>query len=478
MIRKLLTLTITLGLLVGLTLGLPGIALAQEGCPDGTAASETITCTADDTTGVEGEAGDDTIIVNAGVTVSENIDGDDSFSSTDGGNDTITNYGTADTILGENIIAGNGGDDIITNSGTVVNNIRGDVVTTGNGGDDTITNSDTVGGTLWGDNVATGNGGADIITNTGTVGSAIYGDNITTGDGGADSITNSGTVSHNIMGDRVVLGNGGDDTIDNSGIVEDSIVGDWVEDGDGGDDIITNSGTVQDSIYGDVNLDGDGGDDIITNSGTVGKSIFAAEGDDTVILVGSNVNVGGTIKGGEGVEDEGGDTLNFSMSTSDQNEFGNASAAINNAIGNGHADGSFAWNGGTITWVEFENLINNLQFLGTLTVAAPAAAPAADDSGSATPTTTVFSDANVSVSRDSESGALYFYGENGASDHLIASVSASEYSGAGAGQVLVTVVDTQLGVLLYVEALGNGQLVVQYYSTADGSLLSSVVISV
>jgi len=42
-------------------------------------------------------------------------------------------------------------------------------------------------------------------------------------------------------------------------------------------------------------------------------------------------------------------------------------------------------------------------------------------------------------------------------------VSESEYLGAGAGQVLVTVVDNELGVHLYVEARGNGQLSVQYY---------------
>ena len=164
------------------------------------------------------------------------------------------------------------------------------------------------------------------------------------------------------------------------------------------------------------------------------------------------------------------------------------STAINTAIGNGHADGNFAWNGGTIAWINFETLQNNLQIARALLVAAaaPAPAPAADDGGgdpssssrSTTTTTTVYSDANISVSQESGSDALYFYGENGDSDHLIASLSESEYSGAGAGQVLVSAVDEGLGVLLYVTALGNDRFSVQYYSTADGSLLSNTVITV
>lgn len=268
---------------------------------------------------------------------------------------------------------------------------------------------------------------------------------------------------------REISGDDGDDTITNNGTVEKQIYGGY------DDDTITNNGTVEGS------LDGARGDDTITNSGTVGENIEGDQGDDTVILEGSDVQVRGIIDGGEDDETNG-DTLNFNMSTSDQDEFDTASTAIDTAIGNGHADSNFAWNGGTITWVNFETLLNNLH----LQVAAAAAAPAADDNGGDvggtddggdSSVTTIYSDSSVSVSQDG-SGALHFYAENGASDHLIVSVSQSDYSSAGAGQVLVTVVDDELGVLLYVEARGNGQFVLQYYSTADGSLLSSAVITV
>lgn len=290
---------------------------------------------------------------------------------------------------------------------------------------------------------------------------AIVGDGVglddIKGSDGDDTITNNGSVDDDIFGDS------GDDTITNNGTVGDDLAG-----GDD-DDTITNNGTVKDDIWGND------GDDTITNSGTVEDGIYGLNGDDIVTLTGTQPEVSGTIDGGEGEEDEGGDTLNFNMSTSDQDEFDTASAAINTAIGNGHADGNFAWNGGTITWVNFETLLNNL--IGPVVLVEPVDAPAADDdTGGATPTT-VYSDDNVRVSQDG-SGALHFYAENGASDHLIVSVSQSDYSSAGAGQVLVTVVDDELGVLLYVEARGNGQIVVQYYSTADGSLLSSTVITI
>ncbi len=433
-------------MLAGLIFVIPAPALAVEGCPDGTAASETITCTADDADGVDGEGGDDTITVNGGANVGY-INGDDSTNSTNvAGADTISNAGMAIDIYGENVHTGNGAADTISNSG-IMGTIYGEIVYSGNGGDDTLTNSGTA--------------------------ESINGDQVSIGNGGADTITNSGTVD-GIVGDSVGNGNGGDDTITNTGTAND-IYGDNVTTGNGGDDTITNSGTVG-NIHGEyIRISGEGGDDTITNSGTVTNDIQGNGGDDTVILDGSDVQVGGTIDGGE-TNETNGDTLNFNMSTSDQDEFDSASAAIETAIGNGHADGNFAWHGGTITWANFEALLNNL-----IGPAAPAAEPAPTDDPSADSgggTTTVYSDGNVSVSQDGDSGTLYFYGENGATDHLIASVSQSEYSGAGAGQVLVTSIDFELGVLLYVQSLGNGQFVVQYYSTADGSLLSSTVITV
>ncbi len=333
--------------------------------------------------------------------------------------------------------------------------------------------------------VGDGSGG-DIVTCDNNPGADADG---YTGTSGNDQITvEAGATVGDSSGDDHVRGDAGNDTIENNGTVEDNILGD-----DGNDDITNNSnaknlygGNENDTINnsGTVeNIFGQDDDDVITNSGTVDNQISGGSGDDTVILSGADVKVGGNITGSNGGETNG-DTLNFNMSTSDQDEFDTANTAINTAIGNGHADGNFAWNGGTITWKNFETLLNNLIGTGVRGVnisdgdagGDTTTTDDGDDTGSTV--TTVYSDSNVSVNQDGDSGTLYFFGENGDSDHLIASVSQSDYANAGAGQVLVTVVDDDLGVLLYVEALGDGQLVVQYYSTADGSLLSNTVISV
>ena len=59
---------------------------------------------------------------------------------------------------------------------------------------------------------------------------------------------------------------------------------------------------------------------------------------------------------------------------------------------------------------------------------------------------TVYSDVNVSVSQDNGNGNLNFYGANGSSSHLMATLSTSQYTGAAGGSVL--------GVVLYVSSLG------------------------
>ncbi|MBC8503388.1 MAG: sortase [Anaerolineales bacterium] len=159
-----------------------------------------------------------------------------------------------------------------------------------------------------------------------------------------------------------------------------------------GDDLITADNATPAGVDDKTVIDGGKGDDIIdvkdcefliyiTSGAAPGETneewinrIFGAniidgsEGDDTVTLSGS-VGTLQEIDGGEGEEDQGGDTLNFNLSTADETTFDNAVFAINTAINNGHADGEFDWpegwyGSGRIKWMNFENLINNMVFTG------------------------------------------------------------------------------------------------------------------
>ncbi len=457
MFRKSITLIFALGLLAGLAFGLPGTALAD--CQDtgdvpGANGGDIVTCDNDpgaDPDGYTASANNDQITVEAGATVGDGTGFDDI--NGEAGDDTITNNGTSSYLYGDD------GEDTITNNGTSKQIYGGE-------GDDTIINNGTTESDIYGE------GGEDTITNTNTNEGQLSGGNDN------DTILNSGTSDF-------IDGGPGDDEITNSNSVTKYVRG-------GGDnDTITHGGTAN-LIEGDFGVNGDAalcgfltcGDDQIENSGTVTTNIEAGPGDDTVTLSGDDVSVGGTIDGGDD-----NDTLNFNMSTTDQNEFDTANTAINTAIGKGHAESRFAWNGGNITWVNFETLINNLTFIQAVQLTIPAdPTPAADgaggddgsgggeDGGSAS-SSTVYSDVNVSVSQDSSNGTLYFFGENGGSNHLLAALSSADYAGAAAGEVLVTTNDADLGVVLYVASLGNGQISVQYYSTVDGSLLSNTVIT-
>ncbi len=503
--KTILSVLITLSLIAGLTLGLTGTALA-DCSPDGTANADNITCTGDNSsTTVEGSGDGDTITIETGATV-QNVVGDDKSgwekgdqgaSLTNPGDDTITNNGTVEWIQGQP------GDDTIVNNGTITGGIAGgpgaDTITNngdmdnspktiigGGPGNDQITNNNTVtnvNGNNGADTIinngeaSTLNGQSDddVVVNNGTVDAQIGGgpgddqiiNNGTTGDdiyghSGNDTITNNDTVDGDIKGDGGIRGDGGNDIITNTGTVNGDIKGDEVG-GNGGDDTITNTGTVNGDIKGDE-VGGDGGDDTITNTGTVEGDIEAEGGDDTVLLAGTEAAVNGTIDGGEDNETNG-DTLNFSMSTSDETQYNDAKTIIA-----GGGDGTFAWGTGTITWINFEKLLDNLILLVTGGTDADG-----DDTGDSSPTT-AFADTNLSVSMDG-SGTLNFYAANGGSNKVVASLNQSDYANAATGQVMISTVDAELGVLLYVVALGDGRISVQYYSTVDGSLLSSTVIS-
>ncbi len=259
-----------------------------------------------------------------------------------------------------------------------------------------------------------------------------------------------------------------DGTINDDTITCPSADDNGVSGAQGNDTITVEADAYADSVNGDFSneaicaVPGQCGNDEIINQGNVLNDIKGGGGDDTVTLQGENSTVGGQIDGGSGT-----DTLNFNMSTDNETQYNNAQAVIA-----GGGDGNFAWGAGTITWANFEVLVDQLQL--TLATAAPAGGTDEDDGGS--PATIAYADVYVSVVNSG--GTLQFYGDNGGSDYLMASLSEFDYSSASAGQVLVSANRDELGVLLYVVALGDGRLSVQYYSTADGSLLSSTVITV
>jgi hypothetical protein len=152
------TLLCTLFSLMILMPGAPSVA--QAGCADGTSGNDSLSCdttlpAADNNDGqFDGDLGNDVMVQQAGV-VTVNIDGDGAVTNDlrglgDGGDDTITNYGTVTASIGGDWASGNGGDDIIYNYGQVNVNIMGDEVL-GKGGNDTITNAGTVGNAIHGE---------------------------------------------------------------------------------------------------------------------------------------------------------------------------------------------------------------------------------------------------------------------------------------------------------------------------------------
>lgn len=399
----------------------------------------------------DNNTGEDSINIDGFTT---NVVGDSFEGDNNSGNDNITVGETGDvvTFIGGDSIDGdnNSGADTIINNGSA-NEISGDSdVGDNNSGDDTIINNDRV-FTIFGDSHdGDGNSGDDIIINNDEVDNIFSDSEHFKNDSGNNTVTNNigGTIYQDIVG------GGGNDIITNNGAVNGDIQG------KAGNDTIVNSGTV------DNDIEGNDGNDSIDVSGMVGGDVNAGDGDDIVNMTGTQID--GIIDGGEGGETVG-DTLNFGMSTESEEQFKNAKASIADANPDG---GTLAWGNSTYNWKNFEILVDNLVFTGVRT----ADDTGGDDTGGPA-TSTIFSDSNMIVNQNRDNGAIYFFGVNGSSNHLIASLSEGDYSGATAGQVLITAANDGLGVL-YISSLGNGQLAVQYYSSADGSLLSSAIITV
>lgn len=435
--RKIIPLVTAVMLALSLCFGMPGRAAAD--CqPNGTAGNDNIACTGSDTDGVTGEQGDDTITVQSGATVNQWLAGD-SFSDTDNtGSDTINIEAGAqvDTfVLGDGIMGTNNtGDDTITNNGVVTNYISGDGAdgnSTTNSGNDTITNNGQV-DTITGDGTnSLNNTGDDTITNNGQA-TWIYGDStFGANNSGDDAITNTGTVRFGIMGD------GYDNTRNNAG-----------------NDTITNSGTAG---Y----IEGQGGNDTITNSGTVITSIDAGTGDDQVNLTGTQAQVGNDIDGGAGT-----DTLNFAMTTSDQAQYNDAKTVI--AAG---GDGQFNWGAGVIQWLNFETLLDNL-----VLQSAPAqnpAQPAPAQSPAEPEPVTLFSNGDIAAYRDANGTIRFSFSQITPSPTV--SIPSETVAGAAAGEILYHL--SADGTNIFVIAQGNGQVVVEIYNQADGTLLDRYVVT-
>jgi hypothetical protein len=204
------------------------------------------------------------------------------------------------------------------------------------------------------------------------------------GSAAPDTIIVAGTTG-TVMGDYTNDINGADDTIT---ITSTGHVGSVIGDSVGaiafavtpevGDDTITvDAGAVVGSIYGDnsgqTHITAVGGNDNITVNGTVAHDIQGEVGNDTITVGGT---VGGTIDGGLGNDSvilkdganggadnnlvvkgsEGNDTLTFAFTITSEADY-NALASI---IAANTPGGSISINGQTITWANFEQLVNAL----------------------------------------------------------------------------------------------------------------------
>lgn len=508
--KKLLTLTIALSLVTGLVFSLPGTALADcvtvgdNTTCDTTTDSDGNGDNAVDANGVSVGGGDDTITIDNGATVDNEV-------NAGVGNDNVTNNGTVNGHIlmsaGQDVVENNGdvngsirstvGGDTITNNGnvsrnistgdgrdTIVNNGTVDQAVLGGMHDDQITNNGTAGSLHGqnGDDVVVNNAtvegqvgggpGDDQITNNNTVGAWIA------GGPGDDQITNNGTADsiHASSGNDVIVNNGdlvgdgrrgwgpgdlaagsGNDRITNNGTADEIRGAD-------GDDTIINTGTAGEIQGGSDNwgADNDNGSDNVTNSGTVERDISTGPGDDTVTLS-TGTQVGGVIDGGDDT-----DTINFNMATYSSLELNLALDAIAAAIAGG-GDGQFNWDGGTIQWQNFEILVENLILLfleaGPRDIADEILG--FDIVGTRIISVVRVGDGSIKITLSQASGA------SAASPQV--SISQIDWANASTGDVLVSVEVN--GVLVYVVALGNGQFAFQFYSTVDGSLISNMIIT-
>jgi hypothetical protein len=260
------------------------------------------------------------------------------------GNDTIVCDSAPTTSTVEGVTGGAGSDMITLETGATIAVIAGDAGSypyglaggaNGSAAPDTIVVAGTT-GMVFGDYTNDFNGADDniTVTSTGHV-SMVAGDSV-------------GAVAYNISPQV------GDDTIviDAGAVVDYGVYGDnsfEIQDSaTGGNDTITVNGTVVRDVDGQV------GNDNITIGGSVGGTVNGGLGDDKVILNdgangGADNNL--VVTGGEG-----NDTLTFAFTITSEADY-NALASI---IAANTPSGSISINGQTITWANFEQLVNAL----------------------------------------------------------------------------------------------------------------------
>lgn len=205
----------------------------------------------------------------------------------------------------------------------------------------------------------------------------------------------------------------------------------------GGDGNITNNGLVEGNIKTSQ------GDDTIEHSGSV-NFIGAGPDDDTVILSGDAPVVEDEVCGGKGT-----DTLDFRMSTDDQAYFDQKSAEIQAFVEN-PADGSIVWNGGTLSWSNFEIFMDNLKFV-------------VRESGDHVD---LVDNGNFMVEKRG-AGNLFFFGSDGS---VLCSLGAGVVANATPGTGLCHVSDGELGVNLFVTVTAPGKLHVLLVNS-DGTVI-------
>jgi Ca2+-binding RTX toxin-like protein len=313
---------------------------------------------------VSGDAGNDTVVLQAGNT-----------GTVTGGtdNDSVTSNGTA---IGSMMLFGNEGADTITTFSAPASSSQTIV-----GGNDSADGADSLTGGA-GNDIIFGNGGNDTLdgwlgadTLIGGVGNdsiwhsffvptsdLVYGNegNDTmwvSGGGGSDTVfggSGDDSIFHNSAGTPSMYGNEGNDTINAFGATTATIIGgqdsadgsdsltgsagadlifgnggdDRINAGDGANTVVGGFGA--DSILAGIGADvifGNESNDTISSSGAGADTVFAGLGDDTVITGDAADMISGnegndTIRGGDGIDTIAGGSGNDQFAYSDANDDG------------------------------------------------------------------------------------------------------------------------------------------------------------
>lgn len=225
--------------------------------------------------------------------------------------------------------------------------------------------------------VINGTSQSDTITNQGTVTGYIWSAGFSSSSAQQDTITNNGTVGDDQQNpetnddDDGVWGSAGNDTIINNGTVVGGATGAIFGDGYGAyvpdQDYIVNNGTT----YGDINGDFQArGHDTIIINGLVNGSVYGDinpsfiqwgpnSGGNDLVIIRDNGRVTGVIDG-----NQGNDTLRFELTPQTQAEYDALIAAFASAS---PTNGSLAFRDRTFTWLNFETLLNQINWTTTAT---------------------------------------------------------------------------------------------------------------